>query len=213
MNSALLLRASCASTLIAVSICSTGCFWKKDDTIRPQASKEIYGSPVKSDPGRTGDYRRDPLRATNGSMAGNTNLTVQRTSDATGSTIFVGAVVAEVNGAPIYAHELLEQVAPALRSRANDLDARAFEKLATEELRRQRENLIQNELVFAAAVRATTLDEQDKAKFITNMIYEKYVSAAGGSRELPPLPSASDSAVGGHRVATHTEPPMSFVQW
>lgn len=172
-----------AAACLLVSVGSIGCF-AKNDALRPQASNDIYRSPVRSDPNRVGDYRRESFQPANASLVNSSSVRLTRASEPTGSTVFVGAVVAEVNGVPIYAHDLLEQVIPALRPRARDLDQKSFEKLATQELRRQRENLIANELVYAAAQRATTLDEQERAKLITNVIYEKYVSAAGGSREL-----------------------------
>lgn len=175
-------RALAATSLVFLGAIA-GCAGKKE-TLRPQASDDIYRSPIFSDRNRTGDYRRESFATTSASLSNNTTVNVTRTTEPTGSTVFVGAVVAEVNGVPIYAHDLLEQVIPALRGRAKDLDEKSFLKLATEELKRQRENLIANELVYAAAQRATTLDEQQRAKYITNIIYERYVSAAGGSREL-----------------------------
>ncbi len=196
-----------------LSAAVVGCA-KRESAIRPQSDGDLYQSPLKRDRDRTGDYRpdgiaTDPRQATNPSASGvrpaaavpssgaSTSASTATSGSAptaqpsaspasipAGQSILVGAVVANVNGTPIYAHELLRQVTPILRPRAKDLDEGAFRRLATQELTRQRDSLIRDELVYAAALRNTTLDEQDRAKFITNMIFERFVSEAGGSREL-----------------------------
>jgi parvulin-like peptidyl-prolyl isomerase len=195
------IRQLVAISLLAVAI--VGCA-KRDSAIRPQSDGDLYQSPLKRDRDRTGDYRPDGIATdprqlpspqpanplpdvTTSTPSSSSQSTPSKAPPANipaGQSILVGAVVANVNGTPIYAHDLLRQVTPVLRPRAKDLDENAFRKLATQELTRQRDSLIRDELVYAAALRNTTLDEQDRAKFITNMIFERFVSEAGGSREV-----------------------------
>lgn len=204
LNSATLDRTSpTIRRLVAISLLSAavvGCA-KRESAIRPQSDGDLYQSPLKRDRDRTGDYRPDgiatdprqipapqPANLPPSTPTNSSNQTAPAKAPPAnipaGQSILVGAVVANVNGTPIYAHDLLRQVTPVLRPRAKDLDENAFRKLVTQELTRQRDSLIRDELVYAAALRNTTLDEQDRAKFITNMIFERFVSEAGGSREV-----------------------------
>jgi parvulin-like peptidyl-prolyl isomerase len=96
----------------------------------------------------------------------------------------VGGVVAEVNGTPIYANELLRKLDKILAAKAREMDRSSFETYARELLRRQREEMIQSEREYAAAERLLTPDDK---KLIDQMamprFYQQKVIEAGGSVE------------------------------
>jgi parvulin-like peptidyl-prolyl isomerase len=98
--------------------------------------------------------------------------------------LVLGSIVANVNGAPIYAHDLLRITAPLLRAKAREMDEARFRSVALTELKKQRENLIRNELEYAAAQRNTTSEEAREAQARTFMYRERLISQAGGSLEL-----------------------------
>lgn len=191
-----------ALLLYAVVATSAGCSWfgmgKKEgagdtEQLPPQS---VYTSPLKADPGRTGDYRKQgvldsktPLASTPANTAASANrpmvlLPSTRPVAPSSSYLVLGSIVANVNGQPIYGHELMRQVAPLLRARARDLDETQFRKLAQTELEKQRRNLIRSELEYAAAQRYTTGDEVKEAQARTFYYREQVVSRAGGSLEM-----------------------------
>lgn len=98
--------------------------------------------------------------------------------------LVLGSVVANVNGTPIYGHELVKRVAPALKARARDLDERQFRQLAQSEVRKQRDVMIADELEYAAALRNTTSEDQQDAKARTFVYRERLISRAGGSEQV-----------------------------
>lgn len=106
--------------------------------------------------------------------------------------VTLGSVVANVNGTPIYAHELVKQVTPVLKARARDLDEKAFRQAALRELTRQRSVLVRDELEYAAAQRNTTADERRDAQARTFAFRDRMVSRAGGSIEAAKAKMAAD---------------------
>lgn len=194
--------------LLAAVLCVTsGCSWfglgKKGGDTEQVPAPSVYASPLKADRDRVGDYRRQgvldsssPAASTGGdsSSAAPAPVAAARpmvmlpptTRPVTASTnyLVLGSIVANVNGVPIYGHELMRQVAPLLRARARELDERAFRQLAKTELERQRRNLIRSELEYAAAQRYTTPDEVREAQSRTFYFREQVISRAGGSLEM-----------------------------
>jgi parvulin-like peptidyl-prolyl isomerase len=104
----------------------------------------------------------------------------------------IGGVVAEVNGTPIYADRVLNQVEKDLAAKARDLDARQFRQYALQKLTEAREYCISNELEFAAAQR--NLDEKDRqlADKLTTAWRQRKITEAGGSLELARRMAAAD---------------------
>jgi parvulin-like peptidyl-prolyl isomerase len=96
----------------------------------------------------------------------------------------IGGVVAEVNGTPIYADRVLNQVEKDLAAKARDMDAKQFRQYALQKLTEAREYCINNELEFAAAQR--NLDEKDRqlADKLTTAWRQRQITEAGGSLEL-----------------------------
>ena len=203
-------RALTIAALTVAAGLSAGCSWfggggggEQPQAIRPQPATDAYRSPLRADPGRTGDFRREGLLARRATTPATRPATqVARAAPAAASVpspllastrptviappqyLVLGSVVANVNGSPIYANEVLQLTAPLLRARARDLDAARFRQLATRELKQQRDNLIKDELEYAAAQRNTNADEAREAAQRTYLLRERLVSQAGGSLEM-----------------------------
>ena len=189
-----------AMAMLAVS--AGGCSWfgGGDDrnTIQPQPTPDVYRSPLKADVDRTGDYRRGGLLGQQPQTATRpatrriaptmptplTATTAPAMTAGDSQYLVLGSVVANVNGAPIYANDLLQQTAPLLRARARELQPEQFRSVAQAELKRQRQALIEDELVYAAAQRNTTPEEQREAQARTFMTRERMISQAGGSLQM-----------------------------
>ncbi|MFT3787552.1 MAG: hypothetical protein QM770_15520 [Tepidisphaeraceae bacterium] len=157
-----------------------------DGAIKPMPADAAYRSPLASDPTRAGDFRKDGL------LQQRVTPTAPTTSAATKPTVTpppgapqyvqVGALIAEVNGKPIYAHKVIKLVAASLKPAALQIDnPRQFRARARDEIKRQRDELINDEIVYAAAERETTPDEKNLAKMLTGQFYENLKSKAGGS--------------------------------
>jgi hypothetical protein len=111
---------------------------------------------------------------------------------ATGQYMPLGGVVAEVNGTPIYVNKVLQLVWPSLRNDAKQYDAQQFAEDARTLILRQEQNLISDELFFAAAQRS--LDDSDKklATALTAHWRQDQVTQAGGSVEVARRLAASN---------------------
>ena len=196
-------RGRLALALVSIATSLGGCGSDGDRAaIAPQPSPDVYRSPLKADPGRTGDFNRSGLLARRVPTTARAATAPARVAvpavptplvastrpipagDTLPEYLILGSVVANVNGSPIYANELLQVVAPLLRARARDLDATKFRALASDELKKQRQQLIEDELVYAAAQRNTTPDEAKEAQQRTFLLRERLISEAGGSLEM-----------------------------
>lgn len=173
--------------IILLAACTLGC-GGRPEPLQPSIRSAVYGVEARKNRDRTAEYQRNGLlnAADEGTvfMPDKTPRGDGIATKLTGTQLTLGAVVADVNGTPIYAHELVSEVLPALRPRARQLTEPGFRRLVTEELTRQRDIRIQDELVFAAAERNVTLEERRTAELLTSRRFEKLVTAAGGSREL-----------------------------
>jgi len=114
--------------------------------------------------------------------------------DAT-TVLTAGGLVADVNGKPIFAHELLRLATPALRAQAGETTSpERFRAIAVQELKSARATLINNELVYAAALRNTSREEQLQAEALASMFRERLVSRAGGSEAVARQKARADGA-------------------
>ncbi|MGF1632567.1 MAG: peptidylprolyl isomerase [Phycisphaerae bacterium] len=95
----------------------------------------------------------------------------------------VGGVIARVNGRPIYTDDVLERIEPVLAARARELDLDDFTNVVRAEVRRELEQRIEGELLFAAAERNLTSREMKMADFMTSRWREQQITQAGGSAE------------------------------
>lgn len=108
---------------------------------------------------------------------------VPTTSFAPGQYLMLGSVIVEVNGAPIYAHRVLDSLQGVLRARAQELDRQAFEKAAAAEIHRQVQLLINNELEYAVAYVNLSPEERRLAENLTTAYRQRLITLAGGSVE------------------------------
>lgn len=104
-------------------------------------------------------------------------------SFAQGQFINLGGVIAEVNGNPIYADNVLREVAPVLSARAKDLELEKFKSVAAQEISRQVDDMIRAEVEFAAADRNTAKDDKELAERLTEQWRSETITANKGSIE------------------------------
>ena len=100
-----------------------------------------------------------------------------------GQYISIGAIIAEVNGTPVYADDVVRSVAPILAAQAKDLDESGFRKLSTTEINRQVNDMIGAEVAYAAADRNTTSEDKRIAEARTQMWRDKLKTESKGSME------------------------------
>ena len=106
----------------------------------------------------------------------------------------LGAVVAEVNGTPIYANKIVSLQDKVLAARAREMDPDQFRRFAQGELLRQCRELISDELEFAAAKRVLSADDQKIADMATIAYKQQKITEAGGSLELAKRKARSEDA-------------------
>src|SRR5213075_601817 len=86
-----------------------------------------------------------------------------------GMYMYIGTVVAEVNGQPIYADKILSKIDAELSVKAPLLEPREFRLAAESAIRKQIEYDKNIELQYAAAQRNTTDEELQRAKALAAM--------------------------------------------
>ncbi len=96
----------------------------------------------------------------------------------------VGFVVAEVNGVPIFADEVIKQLRSLLVAEAKKLDRDEFRDMARGQLQRQVDVLIANELVFAAADRELPDADRKIAQMMTQQWRNQEITKVGGSEQM-----------------------------
>jgi parvulin-like peptidyl-prolyl isomerase len=95
--------------------------------------------------------------------------------------MYIGTVVAEVNGQPIYADKILSKVDAELSAKAPLLEPGEFRAAATNAILKQIRYDIALEQEFAAAQRNTTPEEQGTAERLAAMWRQREIIKAGGS--------------------------------
>jgi parvulin-like peptidyl-prolyl isomerase len=101
-----------------------------------------------------------------------------------GQYMTLGALIADVNGTPIYANKLLQLDGLRLRNMARQYDEKQFEIGARDLLERAVNELIYDELEVAAAQKELDAKDKDFAKALTTRWNIRQVTEAGGSIEL-----------------------------
>jgi parvulin-like peptidyl-prolyl isomerase len=104
--------------------------------------------------------------------------------DVSGQYQIVGAVLAEVNGKPIYADQVLRALENELRTEARQYDPEQFREKAADQIHRQVEEYIRAELEFAAADHNLDSKDKDLAKAQTTVWRQQQIAQAGGSVEM-----------------------------
>ncbi len=102
---------------------------------------------------------------------------------AEGQFINLGGVIAQVNGNPIYANEVLRTIAPVLAGRAKDLSPQAFQQAAAQEIGRQVDDMIRAEVEFAAADQNTNREDKQNAERMTEGWRNRMITENKGSVE------------------------------
>ncbi|HEV8379788.1 MAG TPA: peptidylprolyl isomerase, partial [Tepidisphaeraceae bacterium] len=98
-----------------------------------------------------------------------------------GTFMYIGTVVAEVNGQPIYADKILAKVDAELSVKAPLLEPNEFREAARSAIRKQVKYDIALELKFAAAQRNSTQEEQERAMALAAEWRRREIIKAGGS--------------------------------
>src|SRR6267142_2803245 len=98
-----------------------------------------------------------------------------------GTFMYIGTVVAEVNGQPIYADKILAKVDTELSAKAPLLEPREFRLAAESAIRRQIKYDIPLELKFAAAQRSCTDEDRQRAFLLAVNWRTREIIKAGGS--------------------------------
>jgi parvulin-like peptidyl-prolyl isomerase len=101
-----------------------------------------------------------------------------------GTFMTLGGVVADVNGTPVYANKILSLLDKEFAAKAREMDADRFREFARHEVERQRQELIADEVEYAAAQRELGDDDKKLVDALTMQYRQKTVIEAGGSVEL-----------------------------
>ena len=102
----------------------------------------------------------------------------------TGQYMIVGAVLAEVDGVPIYANQVFSAIDKKLSVRAKDLNADQFRAFARDEIAKEVETLRRNEVLYRAAQKSLDETELKGADEMTRRSVKEKITEAGGSEEL-----------------------------
>jgi peptidyl-prolyl cis-trans isomerase C len=96
----------------------------------------------------------------------------------------LGTVVAEVNGTPIFANKVLRRDATVLRELAKDYDIQRFEEAARDRIDKTTDELVYDELEYAAAERELDKNDKQLAEILTEKWRQRQITEAGGSLEI-----------------------------
>lgn len=98
---------------------------------------------------------------------------------ATDQYMTLGTVIAVVNGKPIYANKVLRESGRTLRDFAREYDRDRFEIAARQEITRERDYLVANELELAAATRNLNSDDRRLAYALATRWRDHQINEAG----------------------------------
>lgn len=179
-----------------IALLLAGCNTGRDSgaALKPTADDRVYRGALAADKSRTGEFRRDGLVLAGGSSPAPTANPTQVAPNVGTAPQYVqlGAIIAEVNGKPIYAHTVIKLLGASLKPAALQLDEFRFRRRARDEIIRMRDELIRDEQVFALADRELTSDEQRVVVAICGKHYDDRITKAGGSLALARQQADSD---------------------
>jgi parvulin-like peptidyl-prolyl isomerase len=104
----------------------------------------------------------------------------------------IGSVVAEVNGTPIYANKILSLIHKPLDQKARELKPEPFRDYAAGLIQSQVQELINDEVLYAAAERAMTEDDKKTVEAITLDWRTRQLTQAGGSLQVARSKAAAE---------------------
>lgn len=96
----------------------------------------------------------------------------------------VGAIVVDVSGTPIFADKVVQSLAPALAVEARQRGIDEFRGFATVQINKKVQDLVQSELLYAAAMKNLTNEEKDRAWALTGAWKASLQRESGGSIEM-----------------------------
>jgi parvulin-like peptidyl-prolyl isomerase len=116
-------------------------------------------------------------------LAGTTTAPTSRTTTgpSSGQYLEVGGVVMDVNGTPIYANKVLQLLDPVFAAAASQYDRETFRRFAAMKIKKQVEELRDEQLEYAAAERKLDQKDKDYADMLTMEWRRTQINDAGGS--------------------------------
>src|SRR2546423_9252866 len=122
-----------------------------------------------------------------------TTLPARSTSELPpGQYQLIGTVVAEVNGAPIYANKVLALINKPLIQKPRELRTEEFRAFAAQLIRSQVEELIRDEVLYAAAERSLGDEDKRLADAMTQRWRMEQITLAGGSLQVARARAAAE---------------------
>ena len=104
----------------------------------------------------------------------------------------IGTVVAEVNGTPIYANKVLSLISKPLLQKAHELQPMAFRSYAATLISNQVQELVQDEVLYAAAERALSEEDRKVVDNMTQVWRTQQMTQAGGSIQVARSKATAD---------------------
>lgn len=107
-----------------------------------------------------------------------------QTGDPLGTYLTVGAVLAEVNGSPIYADRIFADIRKALHAKAIELDEPGYRLAAQQLIHQDIMTQIGDELAYSAAQRSLSQEDKTRVDAATERWRQRQITDAGGSLQL-----------------------------
>ena len=115
---------------------------------------------------------------------GSTTAPSTPTTLPTGQYMIVGTVLADVDGTPIFANQVLSIIDKPLAAQARELDRNAFRQFAATQIKKAVDTEQSNELVYRAAERSLNEADRKLVDNLTTKWRQDEINAAGGSVEM-----------------------------
>lgn len=122
-----------------------------------------------------------PLATTQPATQPATQRVPPTTGVSSGHYYEVGGVVANVNGTAIYAEQIIKLLDPMFSARAREFNQAQFREFAKRAITKQRDDLVRNQLEYAAAERYLDEKEKELADVLTAQWRTRQITDAGGS--------------------------------
>lgn len=113
-------------------------------------------------------------------------------SGSSGQFQLIGCVVAVVNNTPIYANNVLTPLSKIFSQRARELSPSQFREFASGKIHERLQELMDDEVLFAAAQRGLSDEDRKLAEAITQKWRQDQITNAGGSLEIARSKVAAD---------------------
>jgi len=131
-----------------------------------------------------GAATRPSVAATTNPTTGPTTLPATRAALPGGQYMELGTVVAVVNGTPIFANKVIRRDAAVLGELARQYDLPRFQLAARDRIDKTTQELVYDELRYAAAERTLESKDKELAAILTERWRTWMINEAGGSLEV-----------------------------